>query len=448
MTRVCLLVAAVALSCGAPPVTPEADAGSTAMSDGGQVTFDAGQLDAGDSADAGDSSDAGGDDAGSDDAGADAGNDAGVITFEDWRFIPIAGSKCARGAQTGFGYAAGSPTELLLYLQGGGACWNTGTCQPSVQQWGPICNYASNSVCLWNEAGGTQPLAVFVSHPDPFPADGGGAFPSELGSVKSSLLFSRRADNPLHGASMVFVPYCTGDLHSGDAERTYLVKNDLVSQPVGRTHYFNGAKNLDLFLSDLRARHPRLDRVWLIGVSAGGYGAQLNLHRVRAAFPEADVQLLADSAPMLPSPHYDAWKTAWNLQYPPGCGAACDGGLDGILEQQLTLAPNTRAALLAYREDQVITRFFYSGGSTSSWLTPPFSTYRGNLNGLLGNYPGWSNARAFVVAGQDHVMLQGYGVVQSDGGVTAPRRSDDGGVSLKDWVDAWVAGSSGWSNSY
>lgn len=447
MRRVFLLAGVVGVACGPPVVTmPEVDAG-TSFDAGVGTNADAGAHDAGVDAGVDAGTDAGSEvDAGSD---IDAGNvDAGTITFGDWGFIPIAGSRCARGAQTGYGYAAGSSTQLVLYLQGGGACWNTGTCQPSVQQWGPVCNYGSNSLCFWDDSGGTKPLAVFVSDPDPFPADGGGAFPSELGSVKNSVLFSRLPQNPMRDASMVFVPYCTGDLHAGDAQRTYLVKNDLVMQPVPRTHYFNGAKNLDLFLADLRAKHPRLDTVWLIGVSGGGYGAQLNLHRVRAAFPEAQVQLLADSAPMLPSPHYDAWKTAWNLQYPPGCGAACDGGLDGVFEQQLTLAPNTRAALLAFEEDQVITRFFFSGGTTNSWLMPPFSTYRANLQPFLGRYPGWTNARAFVLAGQEHVMLLGYGVVLSDGGVTIPRRSQDGGVSLKDWVDAWATGDGGWSNVY
>lgn len=442
MRRVlCLTLAATWCACGTPPApNPPTDGGNTNAD--ASVTLDAGALDAGSDSDAGSETDAGTEmDAGTSDAGMTT--DAGALAV-DWRFIPIAGSQCARGAQTGFGYAPGSQRQLVLYLQGGGACWNTGTCQPSLQQWGPVCNYGSNSVCFWDQPGGTKPLAVFVADQNPFPSDGGGAFPNELGSVKNSILFSRRADNPLRDASFAFVPYCTGDLHAGDATVTYMVKPDLVTPPVAVQHHFAGARNMDLFLADLRARHPQLDTVWLIGVSGGGYGASLNLHRVRAAFPEAEVHLLADSSPMLDSPHYDAWKAAWNLQLPPGCGSACDAGLAGVMERELDLAAGTRTALLAFEEDQVITRFFYSGDDTNSWLNPPYATYDQNLDLALARYDARTNAEYFVLRGQEHVMLAGYGVVQGDGGVTTPRRSIDGGSSLKEWVDAWATGTGSW----
>ena len=43
-------------------------------------------------------------------------------------------------------------------------------------------------------------------------------------------------------------------------------------------------------------------------------------------------------------------------------------------------------------------------------------------------------------------MLQGYGVVQSDGGISAPFGSPDGGTTLKRWIDAWATGSGSWEN--
>jgi hypothetical protein len=56
--------------------------------------------------------------------------------------------------------------------------------------------------------------------------------------------------------------------------------------------------------------------IYLTGLSAGGYGAQLNLSRVRAAFPEAKVHLLADSAPMIQPAHHAAWASEWSLPLP------------------------------------------------------------------------------------------------------------------------------------
>lgn len=429
------VLGAAFFACGGfTPVVPvpPSDAGATRDAGAGDAgeESDAGELDAGET-------DAGDVDGGFVDVDAGVVSDAGVPT--GWRFVPVAGSKCARGAQAGIGYNVGSSTELIIYLQGGGACWNTGTCQPSVQQWGPICNYGSNNVCLWNAAGGTQPLAALVSHPDPYPADGGGAFPSELASVASSLLFARRPENPLRDATMVFVPYCTGDLHAGDAVRTYQVKADLFAQPTPRQHHFAGAANLDAYFAWLRTQHPTVQRIWFIGVSGGGYGVSLNLGRVKRAFPEAEVHLLADSAPMIPSAHWNAWASAWNLQLPQGC-TDCDAGLPETMDFTIDTEGDSRIALLAYDPDNVITPFFYAGGTTAAWASPPYGTYTANLAPLLDSYDTKPNARYFALPEQKHVMIQGYGMVQADGGISAPYTSRDGGTTLRAWVDAWITG--------
>jgi hypothetical protein len=371
--------------------------------------------------------------------------DGGVLPDLGWGFIGIPGTKCATGAQAGLGYNAGASDELVIYVQGGGACWNNGTCRPSVYQWGPICNYGQNSFCLVDTEGATKPLAVYVTHPDPYPADGGGAFPSELSTIKSSLLFTRRAENPVRNASYVYVPYCTGDLHAGNTTRTYFVKNDLVMQPVSVTHHFAGAPNMDAYLAYLRTRHPTVKTIWLTGVSGGGYGASLNLKRVRQAFPEATVHLLADSAPMVQPAHYAAWSSEWNIQLPAAC-TNCDGGFPNTLEYMIDDAPAARVGLLAYSEDAVLTRFFYSGGNTASWTTPPFTTYTSNLVSLETQYEANANAKYFRLPGQDHVMLQRYGLVQPDGGISAPSPSRDGGTNLNAWINAWATGVGPWEN--
>lgn len=385
-------------------------------------------------------------DAGALDAGPrDAGAPDASVADGGWQFVSVAGSQCARGAQAGIAYQAGAADQLVVFLQGGGACWNNGTCQPSLFRWGPICNYGADAVCLWDEAGGTKPLAVAVSHPDPYPADGGGLLPGDLAVLDRSLLFSRRSENPLGAATFVFVPYCTGDLHAGDATQTYFVKAELFSQPVAVTHHFAGAKNLDAYLAWLRARHPSVHTLWLMGVSGGGYGATLNLQRVRRAFPEAQVHLLADSAPMLPTPHFAEWATAWNLQVPEGC-AGCDGGLPAVLRAELDDAPGSRVALLSWAEDAVITRFFYAGGDTGSWLNPPFGVYAANLVALEATYDARANARYFRLPGQEHVMVQKYGELLADGGLSAPVRSPDGGTDLRAWLDAWATGTGAWES--
>lgn len=393
----------------------------------------------------GPSTDAGSADGGtsSGDGGTTAGSGETTLT---WTTVGVPGSQCAKGAQASLGYARGAADQLVVFLQGGGACWNTGTCHPSWVQWGPVCAYGAGTICLWDNPGGTKPLATYVDQADPFPADGGGAFPTELGTLRDSLLFQRRPENPLRDASFAFIPYCTGDLHAGAATRTYQVKTDAAGQAVTVTHHFAGATNMDAFLAWLRAQHPQVRVLWLVGVSAGGYGAQLNLHRVRAAFPEAEVHLLADSAPMLTPNTFGAWLSEWNLQLPTPCNA-CDAGLPKILAAEAAAAPTTRLALLASDEDQVITRFFFAAPDPGSWLNPPYATYTQALHALeQSQYVPGSNLHFWETHSQDHVLLGRYGVVQSDGGVSAPAKSADGG-SLKDWVDAWATGDGGWDDT-
>lgn len=443
MRHALCFAALVLLSCGEPVgVNPPADAGNTTSADGGTGSSDAGRSDGGSELDGGEP------DAGTTSLDGGTNPDAGLDPDGGpgpWRFVPLADTRCAAGAQAGMGYAPGASDDLVIFMQGGGACWNNGTCRPSVFQWGPVCSYG-NGICLWDAPGGTQPLAVHVTHPDPFPADGGGAFPAELGSVKNSLLFQRRTENPFRDASYVFVPYCTGDLHAGDSTATYQVKADAFAMPVPVTHHFHGARNVDAILAALRVRHTAVRVIWLIGVSGGGYGAQLNLHRVRAAFPEAEVHLLADSAPMVATNNWRAWNAAWNTQLPAGCTDCADAGLPAVLATQLAAAPASRIGLLAFQQDAVITRFFYASPDPGSWASPPFGTYTANLRTVETQYEPASHTRYFELPGQEHVMLQGYGVVQTDGGLSRSVRARDGGVELRSWVNAWANGDAGWDN--
>ena len=390
--------------------------------------------------------DAGTSDAGASDAGpSDAGQviDGGHVDADaGWSWVAVPGSQCASGSTTGFGYSRGDDGEtLLIFLQGGGACWNNGTCRPSVFRWGPICNYGQDNVCLWDAEGGTKPLAVHVAEADPFPVDGGGAFPGEIAVVAQNLLFARRTDNPLANATQVYVPYCTGDLHDGNATRTYSTKADLFAQPVQHQHHFAGAQNMNLFLAELRSRHPHVSTVYLTGVSGGGYGASLNFERVRKAFTEATVHLLADSAPMISTPHWEEWRNEMNLELPSTC-AECDAGLPQTMKYMMESAPESRLALLVFTGDETITRFFFAGNDTGSWLTPNTAAFSAALGELRPIYDTHHNAAFFALGGSSHVMINGYGVVQNDGGISEPFFTADGGLSLKTWIDGWIDGGS------
>jgi hypothetical protein len=303
-------------------------------------------------------------------------------------------------------------------------------------------------VCFYDAAGGTQPSAVYVTAGDPFPADGGGAFKGELSALAASAaLDRRRADNPFRDATFVFVPYCTGDQHTGAAVRQYATQYGLFDPPGTTTIHHAGAANMTVVLAWLAQRYPGTRTVWLTGSSAGGYGATFHFQRTWQAFPGAEVSLLADSAPFLDTPHWAEWRDAWNPQLPPACDGGCDGGLPEIYSALARAAGTRRLGLLSTDADAVISWFFYAPPGVGSVLNPPTATFTANLTSLLDRNLATANARAFVVPGTNHVLLGGYGLALPDGGASAPLLSRDGGTSLRTWVDAWATGAPAWTTT-
>ncbi len=385
--------------------------------------------------------DAGAHDAGTSDGGLPEPDDAGA-----WAWLPVAGSRCGAGATAGFAQNVGATDELFIFLQGGGACWNRGTCVPSLLEYGPLCDYGPN-LCLADAQGGTQPTAAFVTHPDPYPADGGGALPADLRTLSSVKALDRlAADNPFRRATFVYVPYCTGDLHSGRTQRSYTYKYGAFDPDSTFTMNFWGAANMDAYLARLVALYPNVRRVWLTGASGGAFGATLNLDRVQRAFPAAEVHLLADSGPFVNPVHFAQWRDTWAMEFPQGC-TTCDAGFPAVLEHLATTYPTRRIALLSYDRDRVIAWFFFAPQGAVNFLNPPLDTFQSNLVALEGRYDGRPNTKYFVVPGEQHVLWGTYGTRLADGGYSAPLRSRDGGTDIKAFIDGWAVGAAGWNSS-
>ncbi len=342
--------------------------------DGGTVT------DPGDHQDAGELPDSG--------TLPDAGDpDGGTGPDPSWTWVDVPESACGNGAPTGFGLnVTDRSTDLFLYLQGGGACWNEQTCFQL--------KTATNIETGYREAEFQQ---------EPFT----GLFAVDR----------QAPTNPLRDMSWAFVPYCTGDVHSGDAVATYGTK---------QVHH-KGAANMEAFLERLSTALPNTTRVFLSGSSAGGYGAQINYERVTEAFPTAEVHLLADSAQMInPSGMLlSTWMSTWNSKGP----ADCDDCMTNFTRLPAYLAdayPDRRFGLLAFDRDQTLSFFF--GHSQAAFATE-------TLAFVSSVYNPRTNARYFLKEGAQHTMLGSLDTITSTKGVT-----------LNKFVTDWVNGDPGWNN--
>ena len=143
--------------------------------------------------------------------------------------VPFEEALCANGESTGIGVNFTSQSkEVVIFLMGGGACWDGFTCY--------IANIATHVSSGYDEK--------------KFSGD-------KNGFLSDTLMFNRTlSDNPFRDANYVYVPYCTGDVHAGNNVPTYSGK---------KTHHV-GAVNMEAYLQRIVATFPDAERHCLAAV--------------------------------------------------------------------------------------------------------------------------------------------------------------------------------------
>lgn len=329
-------------------------------------------------------------------------------TPKQWQYVPVDGTLCANGTPTGIGVNLGTSGDLVIYLEGGGACFNDGTCRSVAH------------------AGGWGPDA-FQSNIEPY----------NIG------IFDRIDDhNPFHDATFVFVPYCTADVHAG-------------SKPDGMGgHMFVGYENIGKDLEYLIPQSKKVSRVILAGSSAGGFGALINYDRTAKAFGDTPVLLLDDSGPPLEDSVLtpclqQMFRDAWNLDaaLPADC-AACNGSDGGGMENALPYLadkyPDRRLAIVTSTRDGTIRSFYGYGypdctaGATDPLM--PEDVYAGGIAELRDQkLAGHDNFRVYSKDSAEHVWL----LFSPE---TISPHTDGTGEHLSDWLDAMLDPSASWDS--
>ena len=315
--------------------------------------------------------------------GPDAGFD---VPLEQWTWIDVPGMACGNGSPTGI---AINPTtrssKLVLLFEGGGACWEAAACYGIL-------------------------IPQTAVHLDGFDAQTfAGVRPTFF---DNNWAFQRGdAASPFGDASWVFVPYCTGDLHAGTQTTVY----EALGQQ--RTMHHVGAANVDAMLARVAPYAP--SEVFAVGISAGGYGVQLNWDRIAAAFPSATTHVLADGAQLVPveSGRWGAIGQRWAPRFPAGC-ATCSARLDNVAAHWRTTTPpgGGRYGLTASLQDQTLSLFF---GYDAAGMRAASLAVAGMMTGTRA---------AFMIDNNSHTMLG------------APATTTSTMVGLRAWVGAWLAG--------
>ena len=307
--------------------------------------------------------------AGASDGGAQS--DAGPIVAPDdtWTWVDVPGSRCASGTETGFAVNphAGS-TELVIYLEGGGECYDATTC------WGP--SPSAKNVAGYDESAFTSPSNDQLDYPT----------------------LARSPANPFGAMNMAYVPYCTGDMHAGTLEKDLTVDGGTIPT------YFYGANDMDLFLARLAPTFPGLTRVVLLGTSAGGFGTYLSFDKVVKTF-NVRVDIVDDSGPPIAQAGQSSNEglfTVWGIAAPTGC-SPCTSFLD-VMKAARVEQPQSRFGFLSFSWDTTIGPDF---GYTSS-------TYLNEIDALFMNFASDPNVHTYIVTSQSGHVVESVGALASD----------------------------------
>ncbi len=166
---------------------------------------------------------------------------------------------CADGSEVHFLERIADPKKVVLYFEGGGACFSAETCAFD----GPERSYFPTSLAT----------------PE-WLADRGGIFDAS------------DPQNPLADYSFVYVPYCTGDVHLGN--RTTEYSSDLSVEHRG---FVNGTAALD----HLVAAYPDTSELVVAGMSGGSIPTPFYAGLAADALPEARITTLGDGSGAFPS---------------------------------------------------------------------------------------------------------------------------------------------------
>jgi hypothetical protein len=181
---------------------------------------------------------------------------------------------CSLGTDYQFYVRPADPEKLLVFFQGGGACWFAEICNP-----GESMTYDPSVESDDNPA--NAPDGIFALD---------------------------NPENPFADYSMVFVPYCTADVHLGDAVTTYELE-DGTEIPI----FHNGFLNASTVLDWVYANFDAPETIFAAGSSAGAIPSPFYAGIFADHYPEARVVQLGDGAGGYRFDGGEAVISRWNM---------------------------------------------------------------------------------------------------------------------------------------
>jgi hypothetical protein len=323
----------------------------------------------------------------------------------------------------------GSVNKLLMYYQGGGACWDEVTCGGT-----SLTGYQALCDTTVDPSGSDNPNDA-VNH-------------YGFGDLSNS-------SNPFKDWNIVFVSYCSCDIHYGDAEQDY---DNYDGTPIHVVHHgFHNAKVAEKWA---REHFVNPEMVFVTGSSAGSYGALFNAPLLEKVWPASQFRVLGDAGNGVITQdfllnEFPNWNFSANLpKYIPGVIGSFSGdnptGMVGYIEAVAAYFPNTNWAHYATAFDGGMggqTGFYHVMVNQSrifdwpNWWESSCDWNQLMVQQANDTYgavaAGTKNYHYYIGTGSRHTMW-GSNKVYTD---------TTGGVQLiVDWINDMLTGGPGWGN--
>ncbi|GAB4524946.1 MAG: hypothetical protein Tsb0020_43000 [Haliangiales bacterium] len=270
----------------------------------------------------------------------DGGNDY------DWERVELPDTYCGNGSQYKFFMRRTSSPNLLFFLEGGGACWDYDTCSGRA-----------------GVLGAANPNGITDDYMEDFTA----TYVSPIvNGADPGLPLRSRTDLPTKDWNIVYLPYCTGDVHVGNNDVTY---TDQTGQEPPLSWRHHGYENTLAAAEYASAELPQVDKMLVTGYSAGGTATASAYYFIRSIIGPQRGYLLNDSGPIYPAPSadflsrdlHDQIRESWSLDsvfenLPDSFDTNDFGSINRVVA---TAFPDDQLAYTGYTRDYNYSRFSY-----------------------------------------------------------------------------------------
>ena len=309
-------------------------------------------------------------------------------TPTDWQKIsPAANTTCSDGSPYSFFVRQGDPNKLLVYFQGGGACWFRQNCDPQMSP--------SYSIQVGN-----------------------------IDRANFGIFNLDNPDNPFKDHTTVFAPYCTADVHMGASNTVYPPveegQADLVIRHQGRA-------NVEAVLQWTYEHVPSPQNIFVTGSSAGAIPSPLYTALIADHYVNARIAQLGDGAGGYRRTNNDSrpdeqWGTFDFITQEQGFANLRPETMtyESLYIAAAQAQPDITFAEYDAAEDAVQKRFLSMSGQKDVALQQAIEANHADIRREVGNFS------SYIAGGDSHTILgrpEFYTLASN-------------GVAIRDWVAA------------